>query len=145
MLGKLFGKVAGDGVGGLVEKIGNVADKFIRTPEEKEAFIKEMLALENQERANARQREVELAKSGYGTWLGKNVTPLIALFTIGATFILIGVLIFYEVTSSQRDLVIYMLGIMSSAVVSVLGYYFGSSDSSAKKNNILADFGKNQK
>ena len=38
---------------------------------------------------------------------------------------------------TQKDIVIYILGVLSAAVTQILGYYFGSSKGSADKTNAL--------
>ncbi len=38
----------------------------------------------------------------------------------------------------QRDIVVYVLGVLSAALTQILGYFFGSSQSSAKKTDILS-------
>ena len=41
-MSKILGKIFGNAAGGIVEKLGNVADKFITTGDEKRKFQKEM-------------------------------------------------------------------------------------------------------
>ena len=49
------------------------------------------------------------------------------------------VIIFVEVNPQSKDILIYVLGTLSSAVTMVLGYYFGSSLSSKDKTKELSD------
>jgi hypothetical protein len=84
-----------------------------------EAQVKEM--------QSARDREVQIATSEFAPMLSKIVTPLLALGTVGLTFILFGVIIFVDVDTESKDILIYVLGALTSAVTMVLGYYFGSS------------------
>jgi hypothetical protein len=58
---------------------------------------------------------------------------LLALGTVGLTFILFGVIIFVDVDTDSKDILIYVLGALTSAVTMVLGYYFGSSAGSKEK------------
>ena len=94
---------------------------------ELEARVKEM--------DSARRREIEIAVSANAPMLNKIVTPILALGTVGLSFILFGVLAFTEVTGTTKDIVIYILGALSSAVTMVLGYYFGSSAGSKEKSD----------
>ena len=94
---------------------------------ELEARVKEM--------DSARRREIEIAVSANAPMLNKIVTPILALGTVGLSFILFGVLAFTEVQGSTKDIVIYILGALSSAVTMVLGYYFGSSAGSKEKSD----------
>lgn len=94
---------------------------------ELEARVKEM--------DSARKREIEIAVSANAPLLNKIVTPILALGTVGLSFVLFGVLAFTEVQGSTKDIVIYILGALSSAVTMVLGYYFGSSAGSKEKSD----------
>ena len=96
---------------------------------ELEAMTKEM--------DSARRREIEIAVSANAPLLNKIVTPILALGTVGLSFVLFGVLAFTEVQGSTKDIVIYILGALSSAVTMVLGYYFGSSAGSKEKSTEL--------
>jgi len=98
---------------------------------ELEAQVKEM--------QSARDREVQIATSQYAPTLNKIVTPLLALGTVGLTFILFGVIIFVDVDTDSKDILIYVLGALTSAVTMVLGYYFGSSAGSKEKSAQLDD------
>jgi hypothetical protein len=91
-----------------------------------EAQVKEM--------QSARDREVQIATSANAPTLNKIVTPLLALGTVGLTFILFGVIIFVDVDTDSKDILIYVLGALTSAVTMVLGYYFGSSAGSKEKS-----------
>jgi len=91
-----------------------------------EANVKEM--------QSARDREVQIATSEFAPMLSKIVTPVLALGTVGLTFILFGVIIFVDVDSDSKDILIYVLGALTSAVTMVLGYYFGSSAGSKEKS-----------
>jgi uncharacterized phage protein gp47/JayE len=59
-----------------------------------EAQVKEM--------QSARDREVQIATSEFAPMLSKIVTPLLALGTVGLTFILFGVIIFVDVDTDPR-------------------------------------------
>jgi hypothetical protein len=91
-----------------------------------EAQVKEM--------QSARDREVQIATSEFAPMLNKIVTPVLALGTVGLTFILFGVIIFVDVDADSKDILIYVLGALTSAVTMVLGYYFGSSAGSKEKS-----------
>lgn len=51
-------------------------------------------------------------------------------------------LIFYELPQNAREVVVYMLGILSGMVKDVYGYFFGSSASSHKKDEALQEIAK---
>jgi hypothetical protein len=94
-----------------------------------ESHVKEM--------QSARDREIQIATSEAAPMLNKIVTPVLALGTVGLTFILFGVIIFVDVDSDSKDILIYVLGALTSAVTMVLGYYFGSSAGSKEKSQQL--------
>ena len=98
---------------------------------ELESHVKEM--------DSARKREIEIATSAAAPMLNKIVTPILALGTVGLTFILFAVIIFVDVDANSKDILIYVLGALTSAVTMVLGYYFGSSAGSKEKSQQLDD------
>ena len=133
-----------------------VLDKVLPNPEAKaEAQAKlmemaqqgELAQLEAQvkEMQSARDREVQIATSASAPMLNKIVTPVLALGTVGLTFILFGVIIFVDVDADSKDILIYVLGALTSAVTMVLGYYFGSSAGSKEKSAQLDDIMEKKK
>jgi hypothetical protein len=99
-----------------------------------EAQIKEM--------QSARDREIKLATDPNVHPLIKLVTPILALGTVGFSFALFLMFFFVEITQSNKDILIYILGSLNGAMVMVLGYYFGSSLGSKEKDSKLAGGGK---
>ena len=93
---------------------------------ELEAHVKEM--------DSARKREIEIATSEFAPTINKIVTPVLALGTVGLTFLLFGIIVFADVKPEAKDIIIYVLGALTSAVTMVLGYYFGSSQGSKEKS-----------
>jgi hypothetical protein len=92
-----------------------------------ESHVKEM--------QSARDREIQIATSDAAPMLNKIVTPVLALGTVALTFILYGIIIFTDVDEQSKDILIYVLGALTSAVTMVLGYYFGSSAGSKEKSS----------
>jgi hypothetical protein len=93
---------------------------------ELEAHVKEM--------DSARKRETEIATSEFAPTINKIITPILALGTVSLTFVLFLVIIFVEVNTQSKDILIYVLGALTSAMTMVLGYYFGSSQGSKEKS-----------
>jgi hypothetical protein len=132
---------------GAILSIGEkVLDKVMPDPEAKakaQASLMEMaqrgelaqLESHVKEMQSARDREIQIATSSAAPMLNKIVTPVLALGTVGLTFILFGVIIFVDVDSDSKDILIYVLGALTSAVTMVLGYYFGSSAGSKEKSS----------
>jgi hypothetical protein len=132
---------------GAILSIGEkVLDKVMPDPNAKaeaQAKLMEMaqkgqlaeLEAMGKEMESARNREIQIATSSAAPMLNKIVTPVLALGTVGLTFILFGVIIFVDVDSDSKDILIYVLGALTSAVTMVLGYYFGSSAGSKEKSS----------
>ena len=114
--------------------------------EEKLASIKEaamkheefMFEQEVKDRSSARQHEVDLATSENAPLINKIITPLLAIFVMVCSFILFAILIFVEVKPEAKDILIYILGVLSAADTQILSYYFGSSQGSKDKSDLLA-------
>jgi len=96
-----------------------------------ESHVKEM--------QSARDREIQIATSSAAPMLNKIVTPILALGTVALTFILYAIIIFTDVDEQSKDILIYVLGALTSAVTMVLGYYFGSSAGSKEKSQQIDD------
>jgi hypothetical protein len=139
---------------GAILSIGEkVLDKVMPDPNAKaeaQAKLMEMaqrgqlaeLEAMGKEMESARNREIQIATSEAAPFINKIVTPVLALGTVGLTFILFGVIIFVDVDADSKDILIYVLGALTSAVTMVLGYYFGSSAGSKEKDTKIKDLMK---
>ena len=142
----LGGPLAGVAVSALSKQLGvedevNAVMKAITNDPEAEAKIKQLehdkfkaiLA----DKANARDREARVVESANAPLINKIVTPALALGVTGLSFVLFAVLIFVEVKPEAKDILIYILGVLSAAVTQILSYYFGSSIGSKDKDDQL--------
>jgi DNA-binding IclR family transcriptional regulator len=139
---------------GAILSIGEkVLDKVMPDPNAKaeaQAKLMEMaqkgqlaeLEAMGKEMQSARDREIQIATSEFAPMLNKIVTPILALGTVALTFILYGIIIFTDVDEQSKDILIYVLGALTSAVTMVLGYYFGSSAGSKEKDSKIKDLMK---
>jgi len=139
---------------GAILSIGEkVLDKVLPDPNAKAEAQAKLMAMAQQgqlaeleamgkEMESARNREIQIATSDSAPMLNKIVTPVLALGTVGLTFILFGVIIFTDVDANSKDILIYVLGALTSAVTMVLGYYFGSSAGSKEKDTKIKDLMK---
>lgn len=150
----LFQKIFSGGAGQIVESVGNVVDKFVQTKEEKDAanlelrkvVSEELKAMEiehtkqlevyQKEMESARNREIQIATSDKAPLINKIITPILALAVVTLTFVLFYVLMFREV-GNEKDIIIYVLGVLSAVCTQVISYFFGSSQGSAQKQNQL--------
>ena len=142
----LGGPLAGMAVSALSKQLGvkdevDAVMKAIAADPEAEAKIKQLehdkfkaiLADKN----SAREREMAIASSTNAPLLNKIVTPALALGVVSLSFLLFAVLIFVEVKPEAKDILIYILGVLSAAVTQILSYYFGSSMGSKDKGDQL--------
>jgi len=139
---------------GAILSIGEkVLDKVMPDPNAKaeaQAKLMEMaqkgqlaeLEAMGKEMESARNREIQIATSEFAPMLNKIVTPILALGTVALTFILYAIIIFTDVDEQSKDILIYVLGALTSAVTMVLGYYFGSSAGSKEKDSKIKDLMK---
>lgn len=97
--------------------------------------------MELKDTADARDREVQIATSDKAPLLNKVITPALAIAIVVLTFVLFGIVMFQKVPvdPSRKDILIYVLGVLSAVATQVVSYYFGSSSGSNQKNDILKD------
>ena len=90
---------------------------------------------------SARDREVSIATSDKAPLLNKIVTPVLALSILVLTFVLFGVVMFDNtpVEASRKDILIYVLGVLSAIATQIVSYYFGSSQGSKDKSDALKE------
>ena len=100
------------------------------------------LANEVKDRGDARNRELQIATSEAAPLLNKVVTPVLALGSVILSFALFAVLIFIDVQPEAKDILIYILGVLSAAITQILSYYFGSSVGSKDKDEQLKGLSK---
>jgi hypothetical protein len=69
------------------------------------------------------------------------VTPVLALSILLLTFVLFGVVMFDNtpVETSRKDILIYVLGVLSAIATQIVSYYFGSSQGSKEKSDQLKE------
>jgi len=111
----------------------------IQLEDNKLALVEKELAYKDTD--SARKREIDIATSASAPPLNKLVTPILALGIIAITFTLFGIVMFdgTPVDSSRKDILIYILGVLSAVSTQVTSYYFGSSVSSREKNELIKD------
>lgn len=150
----IFQKIFSGGAGEIVDKVAGAVDRFVQTKEEKDAVnleirkvvSEELKAMEQEhtkqlevyqkEMDSARNREIQIATAEKAPLINKIVTPLIAMGVILLTFILFYVLMFKQV-GNEKDIIIYVLGVLSAISTQIISYYFGSSQGSAQKQKQL--------
>jgi hypothetical protein len=133
-----------------IEFAGKVVDRIWPDATEKQkaeaaqavaelAHQENIFSKEVEDRASARQRESDVASSEVAPKINKVVTPVLALGTVAIALFLFGVVLFQTglIDASRKDLAIYILGALTTAVTQILSYYFGSSSGSTQKTSAL--------
>lgn len=103
------------------------------------AHSETMFTKEVEDRVSARQREAEVASSEFAPTLNKIITPILAIGTLLLSFILFYIVAFDTsmFTNANKDIIIYILGVLSAIDTQIIGYYFGSSSGSVQKTATL--------
>lgn len=119
ILGKLFGKAGGS----VVDKLAGVADRFIRTKDEKAEFEKQMTQIMIDAEAAMQKNVTERWKADleHGNWLTRSVRPLVLIFLIVATVLMI----FIDSGSIKFDVDEKWTDLLQLVLITVIGSYFG--------------------
>ena len=122
-MSKILGKIFGNAGGSVIEKLSNVANKFITTGDEKRAFQKEMEKIFLDAEAAMQKNVTERWKADleHGNWLTRSVRPLVLIFLIVATVLMIFIdsgSIDFKVEEKWTDL-------LQIVLITVIGAYFG--------------------
>ena len=122
-MSKLLAKLFGNAGGGVVDKLASVADRFIRTKDEKAEFEKEMTNIMIQAEAEMQKNVTDRWKADleHGNWLTRSVRPLVLVFLIVSTVIMVFIdsgSIAFEVDEKWTDL-------LQLVLMTTIGAYFG--------------------
>ena len=119
ILHKLFGKAGGS----VVDKLAGVADRFIRTKDEKAAFEKEMTQILIEAEAAMQKNVTERWKADleHGNWLTRSVRPLVLIFLIVATVLMV----FIDSGSINFNVEEKWTDLLQIVLMTTIGAYFG--------------------
>lgn len=127
LLKKLPGVAGAALTGGPLEAIKQLIDEDTNlTPQEKVQLRKELIELERieaEDRKSAREREVEIAKAGKFD-LMYNLTGIIGL---SAFAFIVYAIVYLEIPKENKEVWIHLIGICEGIVLSIFGYFYGSS------------------
>lgn len=89
--------------------------------------------------ASARNRESTVATSESAPYLNKIIVPILAIGVLVAIFWLFAYVLFdaNTIDPTRKDILIYVLGILSGIATQIIAYYFGSSKGSSDKNTAI--------
>ncbi len=144
-------------IGAILDIGSKLIDRFLPDPEQKAKAQYELLKMEKEgelaKMANdtelakiyaadvdsARKREAEIVTSDVAPLINKIITPVLAASVLLMTFILFGLVLFDDgnIDSTRKDILIYVLGVLSAIATQIISYYFGSSQGSAAKNSAI--------
>lgn len=91
----------------------------------------------NKDRASARSREVEIAKTGQRDWMPSILSMLVTFGFFSTIFAIMST----TADPNDKEVLYIMLGGLSAAFTSIISYYFGSSASSKAKDQALFNNG----
>jgi hypothetical protein len=117
----VIAKLLSGGAAKLVESVGGVLDNLTTSKEEKlaaEAKIKDLVMGYEAEKQVTERWKMDMASD---SWLSKNIRPLVLIFLVVSTVLLIFIdagIIQFEVKSSWVDL-------LQLVLITVIGAYFG--------------------
>lgn len=122
-MSKLLAKLFGGAGGSILEKLSGVADKFIQTKEEKDQFQKEMTEIMIKAESDMQKNVTDRwqADLQHGNWLTRSVRPLVLIFLIVSTVLLVFIdsgAMSFNVEQKWTDL-------LQLVLITVIGAYFG--------------------
>ena len=119
---KILEKIFGIG-SSVVDDVANALDRFIRTKEDRDAFEKEMTEIFVRAEAEMQKNVSDRWKYDMesDSWLSKNVRPLVLVFLIFSTILLI----FIEGGNIDFFIKEEWITLLQMILLTVIGAYFG--------------------
>jgi len=144
----------------IIESVGNVADKFITTGQEKEEFKAEIqkevnrhletlgeqqnkeLEIYLSDVANSREMNTKIQESDKASWLSKNIAYVIdGIFVV--SFITMLVLIFLRAVPEENKELFYTgFGVLGAMLSTVVNFHRGTSIGSERKQKQIEKMSK---
>ena len=108
------------------------------------AHEENIFSKEVEDRQSARNREAQIATSAEAPLLNKIVLPVLAIGVLVLSFILFYIVAFDSdlVNTRNKDVIIYILGVLSAIDTQIVQYYFGSSSGSTQTRSFLENMVK---
>ena len=122
-MSKILSKIFGDAGGNVIDKLAGVADRFIRTKDEKANFEKEMTQIFIEAESQMQKNVTERWKADleHGNWLTRSVRPLVLIFLIVATVLMV----FIDSGSLAFNVEEKWTDLLQIILITVIGSYFG--------------------
>jgi len=124
-VGQILADILPDkGIIGVLKNVLDLDDTL--APEDKEKAAETLVKAYEAEvldRDSAREREVEVTKTGKIDFLF-NLTGLVGLTAFG---VIVWAILALDIPDPNRELFYHLIGIVEGVVLSIFGYYFGTS------------------
>ena len=152
-MANFLSKIYSAGASNLVEAVGKAADNMFTSDEERLELETGLAKAEMQHKResagqilddidSARVNNSRVQESAHSSWLAKNIGPMLAVLIIGMTF----VMYFWVIgrgpqdleSSGMKEIIIYILGALTTVSTQVAAFYFGSSAGSKDKQHELS-------
>tara|TARA_R100001244_G_scaffold48045_1_gene42837 strand:+ start:308 stop:709 length:402 start_codon:yes stop_codon:yes gene_type:complete len=133
-MSKILAKLFGNAGGGIINQLSGVVNKFIRTKDEKAEFEKQMTEIFIEAEAAMQKNVTDRWKADleHGNWLTRSVRPLVLIFLIVTTVIMVFIdsgSITFTVDEKWTDL-------LQLVLMTTIGAFFGGrSIEKIKKNS----------
>ena len=122
-MSKLLAKIFGNAGGGVVDKLAGVADRFIRTKDEKAEFEKQMTEILIEAEAAMQKNVTERwqADLQHANWLTRSVRPLVLVFLIVCRVLMV----FIDSGSLSFEVEDKWVDLLQLVLMTTIGAYFG--------------------
>ena len=135
--GKFGIKIPETAEGFTPEKIVELRRLEYEHQEELKKLLLEEKKTHIQDTQNARTTYKEISSSGNVPYINKVFPSFLAGGTVILTFALFTLFALNKVDGAQKDIVVYILGVLSTITTQIFAFYFGSSAGSKEKTEIL--------
>lgn len=114
-------------------------DELLRLQLEDNRLEAEIFKARLEDTKSARERESVIATSEHAPYLNKIITPVLAIGILFLTFVLFYLVLFKasDIDPAKKDIIIYVLGVLSAISTQVVSYYFGTSSGSQSKDTLI--------
>jgi hypothetical protein len=144
-------KILGNAPGQIVTAVGDTIKKFITNDQDRMKFqlelenaMRDELELHLKDVDSARNREIKINESANSSWLAKNTASILAIFwTLAAVGIILAIYLGVGANNPATETQI-LTGIFG-IVMLIIGFYFGSSQSSQKNRDTINELVRKQK
>jgi len=159
-MANFFTNLFSSGASNLVDAVGDAIDKNVSNGEEMKELENELakasmkfeidmatLGVKAEElyladTSSARAHQTAVQTSENASWLAKNVHPMLAVGILGLTFGMYFWILRDNSTimandNGMKEIVIYILGALTTVSTQVAAYYFGSSQGSKDKQKAM--------